>query len=354
MAAIVAAVLAISLLIVIHEAGHLLAARAFGMRVDRFSIGFGPVLLAFRRGETEFAISALPLGGYVKIAGMGPGDGEDASDRRLFSNQAAWRRFLVILAGPAMNYLAAIAIAWGLVATIGLPAPDPGPRVGKLVAGMPAAAAGLRPGDRIVSVAGVPVDAWTALVRELQRHPGERIVLDVERGAGAAPGRAPEALALPIVPKDDGGVGRVGFAQAAMLVRAGNPAAAFAEGLGRTNGNAAAQLGAFASLFRKRPTAEGAVGPAGIVQQLMQAARDGAAPFLGFVWTISVVLAILNLLPVPALDGGRLVFLGYEIVSRRRVNERVESYVHFAGFVLLVGLILAVTIFGDLPRLLRR
>jgi regulator of sigma E protease len=347
--AILAAVLAISLLIVIHEAGHFLAARAFGMRVERFSVGFGPVLLAFRRGETEFAISALPLGGYVKIAGMAPGEGEDASDRRLFSNQAAWRRFLVILAGPGMNYLAAIAIAWGLIATIGLPAPDPAPRVGKLVAGMPAAEAGLAPGDEIRAVAGVPVDSWKTLVVELQRHPGERIVLDVVKGGAPA-----AAVPLPITPRDDGGVGRVGFQQAATLLRATNPAAAFAEGLGRTNGNAAAQLGAFASLFKKRPTAEGAVGPAGIVQQLMQAARDGAAPFLGFVWTISVVLAILNLLPVPALDGGRLVFLGYEIVSRRRVNEKVESYVHFAGFVLLIGLILAVTLFGDLPRLLRR
>jgi regulator of sigma E protease len=347
--AIGAAVLAISLLIVIHEAGHFLAARAFGMRVDRFSVGFGPVLLAFRRGETEFAISALPLGGYVKIAGMAPGDGDDPSDRRLFSNQAAWRRFLVILAGPSMNYVAAIAIAWGLIATIGLPAPDPSPRVGKLVAGMPAAAAGLAPGDEIRAVAGVPVGSWKALVAELQRHPGERIVLEVAKaGAPASP------VEIPITPKDDGGVGRVGFQQAAMQVRATNPAAAFAEGLGRTNGNAAAQLGAFASLFKKRPTAEGAVGPAGIVQQLMQAARDGTGPFLGFVWTISVVLAILNLLPVPALDGGRLVFLGYEIVSRRRVNEKVESYVHFAGFVLLIGLILAVTLFGDLPRLLRR
>ena len=87
--AIIAAILAVSLLIVVHEAGHFLAARGFGMRVERFSVGFGPVVFAFRRGETEFAISALPLGGYVKIAGMGPGDAADASDLRLFSNQAA-------------------------------------------------------------------------------------------------------------------------------------------------------------------------------------------------------------------------------------------------------------------------
>ncbi len=338
-------VAAFGLLVVVHELGHFLAARACGMRVERFSVGFGPVILRRRSGDTEWVISAFPFGGYVRIAGMAPGE-DDPSDDRLFSSQPAWRRFLVILAGPAMNYLAAIAVAWGLVASIGLPAPDPAPRVGALVEGMPAAVAGLRTGDEILAVAGVPVGSWKTLVAELQRHPGERIVLEVARG-GASP------IAIPITPRDDGGVGRVGFAQAATLVRAG-PAGALAEGFERTNRNAASQLAAFASLFKKRPSAEGAVGPAGIVQQLMIAAREGAGRFLGFVWTISVVLAILNLLPVPALDGGRLVFLGYEIVSRRRVNEKVESYVHLAGFVLLVGLILAVTIFGDLPRLLRR
>ncbi len=347
--AILAAVLAVSALIVIHEAGHFLAARRFGMRVERFSVGFGPVLLAFRRGETEFAISALPLGGYVKIAGMGPGEAADAADRGLFANQAAWRRFLVILAGPAMNYLAAILIAWAVLATVGLRAPDPGPHVGPLVKGMPAEAAGLLPGDSVAEVAGVPVDTWEGLVRELQRHPGERIVLGVVRqpsGAKAAEGGA-GPLSLPITPTPEG---KVGFRQAFVVVRAA-PGQAFVDALRRTNANAAAQLAGFGSLFVKKPKVEG---PLGIGEQLVRGAQEGTGPFLGLVWTISVVLAILNLLPVPALDGGRLVFLAWEIVSRRRVNERVESYVHFAGFVLLVGLILAVTIFGDLPRLLGR
>ncbi len=166
--------------------------------------------------------------------------------------------------------------------------------------------------------------------------------------AGAAAEGARVALRITPTPE-----GTVGFQQAAVARRA--PAgAALVEGVQLTNANAGAQLAAGGSLFRKRPSAEGAVGPAGIIQQLVQAARDGLAPFLGFVWTISVVLAILNLLPIPALDGGRLVFLAYEIVARRRVDEKVESYVHFAGFVLLVGLILAVTVFGDLPRLLHR
>jgi regulator of sigma E protease len=340
---VVAAILAVSLLIVIHEAGHFLAARAFGMRVERFSVGFGPVVLSFRRRETEFAVSALPLGGYVKISGMAPGEDDAGGDPALFMNQAAWRRFLVILAGPAMNYVAAVVVAWGLLASVGLRAPDPAPRVGALVAGMPAEAAGLRPGDRVDAVAGVPVESWDALVRELQRHPAEEIPLEVVREDGAR-------LSLRLTPRDDGGVGRAGFQRAAIVVRAG-PGRALLEGIDRTNANAAQQLGAFTSLFSKRQPVEG---PVGIARGLVRGAREGIEPFLGLVWTISVALAILNLLPVPALDGGRLAFLAYEIVTRRRVNQRIEGMLHFAGFVLLVGLILAVTVFGDLPRLLGR
>jgi regulator of sigma E protease len=344
--AIVAAVLAVSLLIVIHEAGHFLAARRFGMGVERFSIGFGPVLLAFRRGETEFAVSALPLGGYVKISGMAPGEAKENADPKLFANQPAWRRFLVILAGPAMNYAAAILVAWGSLATLGLPAPDPAPRVGALQPGMPAEAAGLKAGDRIAAVAGKPIATWAELVAELQRRPGERIVLDVVRGEGE---RA-ERLSVPITPRDEGGVGRVGFRQHTTLLRTG-PAQALVQAFHGTNANAAAQLRAFGSLFQRKQRVEG---PIGIARELVQGARDGIEPFLGIVWTISVVLAILNLLPFPALDGGRLVFLGYEIITRRRVNERVEHLFHMIGFFVLLGLILAVTVFGDLPRLLGR
>ncbi len=340
---IVAAVLAVSLLIVIHEAGHFLAARASGMRVERFSVGFGPVILCLRRGETEFAISALPLGGYVKISGMSPEEDDRAGDPRLFSSQPAWRRFLVILAGPVMNYVAAILVAWGLAATLGLRTPDPAARVGALVPGMPAEAAGLRPGDRIDAVAGVPVDSWDTLVREVQRHPGEEISLHIARGEG-------ERVSLRLTPKDDGGVGRAGFQPAAVLVRRA-PGLALVEAFDRTNAFAAQQLGAFTSLFSKRQAVEG---PIGIARGLVRGAREGLEPFLNLVWIISVALAILNLLPVPALDGGRLVFLAYEIVTRRRVNQRVEGMLHFAGFVLLMGLILAVTLFGDLPRLFGR
>ena len=132
---IVAAVLGVSVLIVIHEAGHFLVARWLGMKVERFSVGFGPVLFSTRRAGTEFAVSALPLGGYVKITGMAPGEDVDPSDPSLYSNQAAWRRFLAILAGPAMNYGSAVLIGAVLLLGPGLRTPDPAAAVGRVMDG---------------------------------------------------------------------------------------------------------------------------------------------------------------------------------------------------------------------------
>jgi regulator of sigma E protease len=340
---IVAAVLAVSLLIVVHEAGHQVAARLSGMRVERFSVGFGPVLLAWKRGGTEYAISALPLGGYVRIRGMGPGEDIAPGDPTAFSNQPAWRRFLVILAGPAMNYVTAIVIA-AVLLVVGLPVPDEAARVGALVEGMPATQAGLQPGDRISAVGGAPVTTFLELVQELRQHPGKPVVLDVERDGAR--------LEVPITPRDDGGVGRVGFQQARTVVRE-SVAGAIPVAFSRTNAGFWAQLAGFGQVFSGQGGAE-LSGPVGIAQELVRGAREGAIRFFTLVWTISIALALLNLLPIPALDGGRLAFLGYELVTRRRVSERIEGYVHFAGFVLLIGLLLAVTVFGDLARLLGR
>ncbi|HVO18770.1 MAG TPA: M50 family metallopeptidase [Anaeromyxobacter sp.] len=339
----VAAVLGISLLIVLHELGHFLVARAFGMKVERFSVGFGPVLAALRLGGTEFVVSALPLGGYVRIAGMAPGDEVNPDDPGIYANQAAWRRFLTILAGPAANYLAAALLGAALLLGPGLRTADPGPAVGRLVPGYPAEQAGLRDGDRVREVAGAPVATWEELVSQLQAHPGRAIALRVERGEGAAA----TSLTLSLLPRDEGGVGRAGFEQHQLWQRSDGIAAALAEALRRTDALALSQVTVFGKLFSGGKGTK-LSGPIGIGQQLLRAAREGPAAFVNLLWVISAVLAVLNLFPLPALDGGRLVFLAYEVVARRRVNARIESVVHMVGFVALIALLLGVTVFGDL------
>jgi len=345
---IAAAVLGFSVLIVVHEAGHAWVARRLGMRVDRFSVGFGPVLWSFRRRGIEFCLSALPLGGYVKIAGMAPGEEIDPADPAAYCNQPAWRRFLAIAAGPTMNWLVAVLLAAALISTVGLRTADPASRVGELKPGWPAAEAGLQGGDRIDAVAGVPVRTWDELVAQIRLHPGERVSLAVVRGDGE---RA-RALALELTPRAEGGMGRAGFGPAILLEQRPLPAA-LGVAVVRTNQGLGQQLAGFVQVIQRRRASD-LSGPVGIAQELFQGARSGTATFLTMLWGLSIALALLNLLPLPALDGGRLVFLVYEIVTRRRVNERVENVVHLAGFVALLALMLAVTVFGDLARFLKR
>jgi regulator of sigma E protease len=346
---VIVTVLAFGLLIVIHELGHFLVARLFGMRVERFSVGFGPVLWARRRGDTEWALSAVPLGGYVKVAGMAPGEDVAPGDPTAFCNQAAWRRFLVILAGPATNYLFAVVLAVGLVATVGLRQPDPSPVVGEVLAGGAAQRGGLQAGDRVLSVDGKAVESWLALVQEVRSHPGRDLALEVRR-ASAAEGEP--VVKLTVRPEDAGGIGKVGMTPALVALRAG-PAAAIVEGIRRTNQRAVAIVTDLGKVLTRQQKGE-VMGPVGIAQEMARSAQAGAGPFLMMVWLISIMLAIFNFLPFPALDGGRLAFLGYEIVARRPANQKVESWVHAIGFVLLLGMLLAVTVFGDLARLLRR
>ncbi len=353
-AGVVLAALGVSLLIVIHEAGHFLVARAFGMKVERFSLGLGPVIASFRRGGTEFAISALPLGGYVKITGMAPGEDVDPSDPALYSNKPSWQRFLAILAGPALNYVSAVVLGAALLLGPGLATPDPSPSVGRLESGAPAQRAGLEPGDRVLSVADRPVAAWEDLVRELRSHPGQEVAVVVER---RSQGAAPEQLTLSLTPRNEGGVGRAGFEQHTLPVRAAGAGQALADAFHRTNQIAWSQVSVFGKLFSRSGGTPKLSGPLGIIEALLRALREGPAAFVNLLWLLSVVLAVFNLFPFPALDGGRLVFLAYEVVTRRRVNARVENAVHLVGFVALIALLLGVTVFGDLrlgQRLLGR
>ena len=342
-------VLGFAVLIVIHELGHFALARLVGMRVERFSVGFGPVLWSRHRGDTEWCLSALPLGGYVRIAGMAPGEAIDPADRGAYPNHPAWQRFLVILAGPAMNYLLALAIAVTMFATLGLPQPDPAPVAGDIIAGSAAERAGLRAGDRVLTFDGKPVGTWNDLVAAVQASPGRPVVLSVRR-AGAPPEAPPQPVAA--TPDDRGGVGQLGIRPALVTVRAG-AGEALALGVRRTNAQAASILAGLAQVVTGRQKAE-LRGPLGIAQEMARSARAGALQFVMMLWFISIVLALFNLLPIPALDGGRLTFLGYELVARRPVNQKVENVVHLIGAVALIGLLLGVTVFGDLARVFRR
>ncbi|HSL82129.1 MAG TPA: site-2 protease family protein, partial [Thermoanaerobaculia bacterium] len=179
----VAFVIALGVIIFVHEAGHLLVAKAFGVRVLAFSLGFGKRLFGFRRGETEYRVSMVPLGGYVRLGGENPDEISD--DPREFLNKPRWQRILVYVAGPAMNVVLAILLMAGLFAVGTSVVGDVGrdeAMVGAVAEGLPAAEAGLRPGDVLVSVDGKAVSTWQDFATEVSFSPGEPLELGVERG----------------------------------------------------------------------------------------------------------------------------------------------------------------------------
>ena len=318
--AILVAVVGLGLLIAAHEAGHLALARMMGMRVETFSLGFGPRIWGFRRGETDYRLSALPLGGYCKIAGFTPDDpaAQDPSDPGSYMNKPAWRAFLIIAALYASHGFLDLTTT----------------RV-EVIPGGPAAAAGLQTGDQVVAVDGVAVESFDDLRRELQKP-------------GAAAQRRVEVLrdgarqAFTVRPQN----GTISVKLDRVMVRL-----PLAEAVPRALRDVwalnAATVGALWDAVRGKGSASLA-GPIAIVRQASAEVKRGIADFASILANISVGLALFNFLPVPALDGGRLVFLGVELITRRKVNQRLESVVHVVGLLLLLGLLVSVVVFGDL------
>jgi regulator of sigma E protease len=460
---ILATIVVLGVLIFVHELGHFLTAKFVDIEVPRFSIGFGPKVIGFRRGETEYVISALPLGGYVKMAGMeemeqvegGPltvddMTGDDGTIRELQQGQRARRprdfeskslpaRALVISAGVIMNLLFAV-LAFALIAGVyGVPA-DPGTRLGgvteerlpegaealtriepgyvltavngtpvttwrelqialararagearldfenapsisftlppadeqrgmlmsafepalpvepvlaDVIGGGPADQAGLRAGDRILRAGGRDVATWQEFVAVIERSPGSPVPLVVERGG--------QRMQLSVTPHDrvlDTGirVGRIDVAVPfisidAMLPRQSvGPVQAVGRGFAQTWDMSVQVVDFLGGMFTGRHSARNVGGPIMIGQLSGRFARAGLEPFLGFMAILSVNLAILNLLPIPVLDGGHLVFLGIEAVRGRALSFEQRMRLSQVGFVLII-MLMAWAIGNDLLR----
>jgi regulator of sigma E protease len=442
---IVATLGVLGVLILVHELGHFVAARAFDIHVSRFSIGLGPKLLAFQRGETEFCISALPLGGYVKLTGMkemdlieGKDEGQAVDPARMFSAKPARVRAVVLAAGVAMNAVLAVALFAGVALTWGMPAPreavvgsvvaewlprgthdlvtipagtritrvgdrdvatmddvsraimatragsltfklenadpvsitiptrardrqllpiaieplrDAAPVLGHVEEAGPAAQAGLRPGDRVLAIDGQPVATWQELHRIVQENPGRELSLQVQRDQ--------DTFAATLTPVTrylgERALGRMDalldYAQIVTpRVRVGPVAAA---GYGFTQSwEIVALMGSFVSgLFDGRHSAREMGGPIMIAQISGAASRAGIATLLFFAALLSINLAVINLLPIPALDGGHLAFIALEKVRGRPTGERAHAALGRLGFATVVMLMLwAVT--ADVMRLL--
>ncbi len=427
MITILAFVFVLGVLIFVHELGHFLAARRIGVRVLTFSLGFGPKLLSFRRGDTEYCVSAVPLGGYVKMAGETPDEPLTGRDDE-FMSKSKWERFQVLIMGPAMNIVLAFVLTWGVLLQ-GAEVPaylDRAPLVGVVQSGSPAARAGIRPGDRIVTVAGRQVATWEAaglaigtkarreipigivrgdktitvnvtpdaegryevgnigvlpdshpvirslvtgepaekagllpgdvvlalnaepmrsgaqLSESIAKHPGEVITLSVRRNGAQKDVRVTPAL------RGSKGMIGISISEETRMIQPG-PLQALSLSFEKNYEYGGLIFRTLGGLLTRETSPKQLMGPVAIAQLSGEYAALGWVPLFALMAMISLNLGILNLLPIPVLDGGHIFIMGLEAVARRDFSVKVKEKMLLAGFVVLM-LLMVTVIYNDLMR----
>lgn len=359
MIAVVAFIVVLGVLIVVHELGHFVTAKMARIAVPRFSIGLGPKVWGVKYGETEYVLSALPLGGYVKMAGMaeeevldklegGPSELEVPPERR-FDSKSLPVRAVVISAGVVMNFVFAIfAFAW-IAHYQGTPIPV----IGEVVEGSPAETAGLQPGDLIVAADDQELDTWYDFVGYVRPRYDQIVVLTVERSGQRLnlQSRIARIVETDSISGDSIVYGQIGVGHDSENGRRPIGAgAALAVGTRQSVTVAGLIVDFVGQLLTGRASARDLGGPILIGQLSGRAARAGPLTLINFMALLSVHLAVLNLLPIPILDGGHLVFLAIEAVQGRAVSLQARARWSQLGFILILALMVWV-ITSDVLRL---
>lgn len=338
MLTILAAIFVFGVLVTVHEFGHFITAKMTGMRVDEFAIGFGPKIYQQKDGETLYSLRAIPLGGYNKIAGMDP---DDPVEPNAFNSKPIPARMLVILAGALMNFILPIILFSGIFMVEGRLQLVNEPVLGTVVDEMAAARAGLKAGDRIVTIDGKNVETWTDVVLNLRKAGTEEVTLTAERN-----GVLQTYKMTPMFDKDAGrpliGVSpkfskeSLGFFGSIKegFIYTKNIGLSMVSGLYRiVSGNAPADV----------------AGPIGVAQMAGQVAEKGLLPLMNFVAFLSINLGVINLLPLPALDGGHFALLLLEALRGKPLGGKAMTNIQMVG----VALILALTVFSTFKDITR-
>ena len=337
----------LSLLVVVHEWGHFIVARLVGVRVEKFSIGFGPVVFGKKVGETEYCFSLLPLGGFVKLAGESPEEATGAAWE--FNSKSLWQKFAVVFAGPVMNALLAFVLFW-FIFLVGQPTMTT--KVGKILPDSAAKSAGLLEGDRITAVDGQKVALWEDLLKKLHENPSPVMALTVERNG--------HPMQISVSPKIQethdifGKTTRIGFlgispSSEVIQVKSGVFGAMklAAERLWFMTTTIFASLGLM--ITGAMPFKESMTGPIGIFFMTQKAAQMGIVYLLYFMGSLSVSLFVLNLLPIPVLDGGHVLFIVIEKIKGSPLKDSVKEKMTQAGMTVLL-ILMAFVMFQDIHR----
>lgn len=335
----VATIFVFGLLVFVHELGHFITAKMTGMRVDEFAIGFGPKVVSYQYGETLYSWRIIPLGGFNKIAGMDP---EEEQDEKSFNTKSISARMVVIVAGSTMNFVLPILLFMTIFLSSGIDIPSNSPFVGNVFADKPAAQAGLSLGDRILAVNGQEISSWRDFVNIVQVNAGNQLSLRYQHNN--------EVKNTVVVPEYDEKAGR-GIIGVMPQIEKHHPGFAEACSLSvkQTYVVANSMVVGIAQMITGKVAAEVA-GPIGVAQMAGEVAQLGFIPLLQFAAFLSINLGLINLLPVPMLDGGHLVTLAVEGVRGKPLDKRHMQVIQMIGFALLMLLFLVAT-FKDISRL---
>ena len=330
---IITSLLVLAVIILVHEWGHFIACRSAGIEVEEFSIGFGPKLFGINRrtgqsaeelaGQTDYSLRLFPIGGYVRMSGSEPDDKYNPAG---FNQASPWQRIKVLAAGPLMNFVLAIVIFIFAFTLIGIPQAVNQPLLGEVMAGKPAAEAGLRPGDRVISIDGRNVSTWEQMVGIIKQTPkGDTLEIVVTRNG--------QQHNFSVKPE---------YNQSTKTSILGVSATLTYHKLGvwegikmgfvNTYATTVLMLQGLVQLITGAISPDALAGPVGITRMIGEAAQGGLIYLLNFTALLSINLGVINLLPFPALDGSRIVFTGLELVRGRPVEAERENFIHLIGF----------------------
>ena len=357
MLTVVSFLVLLGVLIFIHEFGHFIVAKRCGVKVLNFSLGFGPKLFSKTVGETEYAISLLPLGGYVRL--FGEDEKEIVSEeekQRSFSYQPLKVRFAIVFAGPMFNFLLAVLI-FAVVYIVGIPTLSA--TIGEVVAGSPAQSADIRSGDRITNINGVAIQSWDEIVKIMSVTDGKAMAITIARNESKSPNGS-VILQKNIVPieqsvkhvfGEETKTYKLGVTSSQNLfIKKMNPLSAVGEALNKVWEISKLTVVGIIKIFEGviSPT-KSLGGPIFIAQMAGAQAKAGLLPFVLLMAVLSINLGILNLFPIPALDGGHLAFYVVEAIIGKPISPKVREVAQQIGFALLIALMVFV-VFIDIDR----
>lgn len=338
MLTIIYAVAVLGMLIFVHELGHFLLAKRLGVGVLTFSLGFGPKLIGRKIGETEYVISAFPLGGYVKMIGEAPDEEVSPEDlSRSFSNKSAGKKMAIVAAGPIFNIVFA-SILFTMAFMVGVPTMTA--EVGDVKEDFPAFEAGIKAGDKVLSIDGVRVSRWDELSEAIQSSKRDTVAVEVYRSGSTLKFNVrPKITKVKTIFGEDTEIRVIGIEVSKnYVIERSNPVEAIGKGLISTWNVTRLTFLGIVKLIQRIIPAETIGGPIMIAQMAGEQAKGGILSLLSFMALLSINLGVLNLLPIPILDGGHLTFFTIEAIIRRPLSHRFKEISQQVGLFLLISL----------------